>query len=243
MLLRTVLTVAIILTISVCSISAQITAIRVGNLIDPETGTIAQDQIILTDQETISAVGPSSQINIPAGASIIDLSDAYVMPGLVDTHDHLALTYNNGRDGGSYYLTTVLDGTPIRAIQAFSNGFQKLASGFTVVRDLGNAGNFADTALRQAIEQGWARVSTSRHEPGSRRSDCAKGRPQRLALTPVYVCHGGQISHHVPGPNGAAGAEATWILPNPRRGLVGTRDHYSGRGVSGWRQLVGTGDA
>jgi imidazolonepropionase-like amidohydrolase len=49
----------------------------------------------------------------------------------------------------------VLDGTPIRAIQAFSTGFQKLASGFTVVRDLGNAGNYADTALRIAIEQGW----------------------------------------------------------------------------------------
>lgn len=48
-----------------------------------------------------------------------------------------------------------MDSSPIRAIQAFSNGFQKLASGFTVVRDLGNAGNYADTALRHAIEQGW----------------------------------------------------------------------------------------
>ena len=155
MLLRTVLTIALVLFLGVYPAFSQITAIRVGNLIDPETGTIAQDQIILTDQETIIAVGPSSQVSIPEGALIIDLTDRYVMPGLVDTHDHLALTYNNGRDGGSYYLTTVLDGTPIRAIQAFSNGFQKLASGFTVVRDLGNAGNYADTALRQAIEQGW----------------------------------------------------------------------------------------
>ena len=111
------------------------------------------NQIILTDQETITAVG--TDLAIPAGATVIDLSSLYVLPGLVDAHDHLALTYHNGKDGGSYYLTTVLDSTAIRAIQAFSNGFQKLASGFTIVRDLGNAGNYADTALRVAIEEGW----------------------------------------------------------------------------------------
>jgi imidazolonepropionase-like amidohydrolase len=54
-----------------------------------------------------------------------------------------------------YYLTYVLDSTPIRAIQAASNGIQMLASGFTIVRDMGNNGNYADTALRMAIEQGW----------------------------------------------------------------------------------------
>jgi imidazolonepropionase-like amidohydrolase len=43
----------------------------------------------------------------------------------------------------------------LRAIQAASNGIQMLASGFTIVRDMGNNGNYADTALRQAIEQGW----------------------------------------------------------------------------------------
>ena len=47
------------------------------------------------------------------------------------------------------------DSTALRAIQAASNGIQMLASGFTIVRDMGNNGNYADTALRQAIEQGW----------------------------------------------------------------------------------------
>ena len=79
----------------------------------------------------------------------------YVLPGLVDTHDHLAITYKKVPENDVYYMTIILDSTPIRAIQAFSNGFQKLASGFTVVRDLGNNGNYADTALRHAIEQGW----------------------------------------------------------------------------------------
>jgi imidazolonepropionase-like amidohydrolase len=48
-----------------------------------------------------------------------------------------------------------LESTPLRAIQAASNGIQMLNAGFTIVRDMGNAGNYADVALRRAIEQGW----------------------------------------------------------------------------------------
>ena len=48
-----------------------------------------------------------------------------------------------------------MDSTALRAIQAVSNGMQMLSAGFTVVRDLGNNGNYADTALRVGIEQGW----------------------------------------------------------------------------------------
>jgi imidazolonepropionase-like amidohydrolase len=78
-----------------------------------------------------------------------------VLPGLVDAHNHLALTYKEQPESNVYYLTYVLDSTPLRAIQAASNGIQMLASGFTIVRDMGNNGNYADTALRLAIEQGW----------------------------------------------------------------------------------------
>jgi imidazolonepropionase-like amidohydrolase len=54
-----------------------------------------------------------------------------------------------------YYYTYVTDPTPLRAIQAASSALQLLSSGFTVVCDVGNNGLYADTALRQAIEQGW----------------------------------------------------------------------------------------
>jgi imidazolonepropionase-like amidohydrolase len=74
---------------------------------------------------------------------------------LVDAHNHLALTYKEVPEHNVYYLTYVLDGTPLRAIQAVSNGIQMLNAGFTIVRDMGNAGNYADAALRKAIEQGW----------------------------------------------------------------------------------------
>jgi imidazolonepropionase-like amidohydrolase len=78
-----------------------------------------------------------------------------VLPGLVDAHNHLALTYKPEPESNVYYYTYVQESTALRAIQAASNGIQMLASGFTIVRDMGNNGNYADTALRQAIEQGW----------------------------------------------------------------------------------------
>ncbi len=132
---------------------AQVIAIRAGRLIDPEAGTVLTNQVILVENGRFTAVGPN--VTIPAGAQVIDLSQLTVVPGLVDAHNHLALTYKEEPESNVYYLTYVLDSTPLRAIQAASNGMQMLASGFTIVRDMGNNGNYADTALRQAIEQGW----------------------------------------------------------------------------------------
>ena len=134
-------------------VAAQVTAIRAGRLVDPDAGTAATNQVILVEHGKFTAVGPD--VAIPAGAEVIDLSDLTVLPGLVDAHNHLALTYKEVPEHNVYYLTYVLDGTPLRAIQAVSNGIQMLAAGFTIVRDMGNAGNYADAALRQAIEQGW----------------------------------------------------------------------------------------
>jgi imidazolonepropionase-like amidohydrolase len=131
----------------------EVTAIRAGRLIDPENGTVATNQTILVEGEKFKEVG--SNIDVPPGATVIDLSQMTVLPGLVDSHTHMALTYKEIPEHNVYYLTYVMEGTPLRAIQAASNGIQMLSSGFTVVRDVGNNGLYADCALRQAIEQGW----------------------------------------------------------------------------------------
>ena len=91
---------------------------------------------------------------IPADAKIIDLSKSTVLPGLFDAHTHLCMTLKKDRDGSSYYITTLLDSTPYRAIEGVANARDMLAAGFTTVRDVGNNGNYADTALREAIERG-----------------------------------------------------------------------------------------
>lgn len=129
------------------------TAVRAGRLIDPETGTAAANQIILVVGETIKEVGPN--VTIPAGAEVIDLSRYTVLPGLVDAHTHMAITYKEIPENNYYYLTYIMDSTAIRAVQMASNAMQLLNSGFTVVRDVGNNGLYADCALRQAVEQGW----------------------------------------------------------------------------------------
>ncbi len=130
-----------------------ITVITAGRLIDPETGTAAVNQVIVIEGEKIKAVGPN--LAIPAGATVIDLSKLTVLPGLVDAHTHMGLTYKEQPENNYYYLTYIMESSPLRAIQAASNAIQLLNSGFTVVRDVGNNAMYVDTALRQAIEQGW----------------------------------------------------------------------------------------
>jgi imidazolonepropionase-like amidohydrolase len=151
-LLKAVVAFALLM-LAVSPLGAQVTAIRAGRLVDPEAGAIATNQTILIENGRFSAIG--SNVTVPNGAEVIDLSQLTVLPGLVDAHNHLALTYKEDPERNIYYLTYVMDPTPLRAIQAASNGMQMLASGFTIVRDMGNNANYVDTALRQAIEQGW----------------------------------------------------------------------------------------
>jgi imidazolonepropionase-like amidohydrolase len=133
--------------------AGQVTAIRAGRLIDPETGTAATNQVILIENGRFTAIG--ANLAVPRDATVIDLSKLTVLPGLVDAHNHLGLTYKEVPERNIYYYTYITESSPLRAIQAASNGMQMLASGFTVVRDMGNNGNYVDTALRQAIEMGW----------------------------------------------------------------------------------------
>ena len=133
--------------------AAPVTVIKAGRLIDPETGRASANQVIIVEGEKIKAVGPA--LAIPAGAAVIDLSNLTVLPGLVDAHTHMAITYKEQPENNYYYLTYVMDSTALRAVQAASNAIQLLNAGFTVIRDVGNNGLYADSALRQAIEQGW----------------------------------------------------------------------------------------
>jgi imidazolonepropionase-like amidohydrolase len=137
---------------------AQVTAIRAGKLVDPETGTTTANQVILVEGTKIRAVGAGLQI--PPGATIIDLSNMTVLPGLVDAHTHVCLTMASVQPGtkGStdreLLISSLLDTTGYRAVLGVANAQSMLAAGFTTIRDVGNAANYADSDLRRAIENG-----------------------------------------------------------------------------------------
>src|SRR2546422_3813160 len=164
MRIRTLLFAALVVSMSVRPVRAQLNstsqsvAIKAGKLLDPETGKTTANQVILVEGNRIKEIG--ANVAIPAEAKIIDLSKATVLPGLFDAHSHLCMTVIPKRDHGNYYFTTLLDTTGYRAIEGVANGMAMLQSGFTTVRDIGNAGNYADTDLRHAVEAGWVQGPT-----------------------------------------------------------------------------------
>lgn len=131
---------------------AQVTAIRAGKIVDPATGNVAANQIILVEGTDIKAVG--ADVKIPAGATVIDLSKYTVLPGMMDAHTHLCMNVQHRRDAGRYYYTTLNDSNAKRAIQGVVNARSMLQYGFTTVRDVGNEGNYACVEVRRMINTG-----------------------------------------------------------------------------------------
>lgn len=132
--------------------TAQVTVIKAGRIVDPETGNVTTNQIVLVEGQDIKAVG--SNVAIPAGATVIDLSNSTLMPGMMDAHTHLCMNTQHKRDGGRYYFTTLLDSNAKRAIQGAVNARSMLEYGFTSVRDVGNEGNYACVEVRRMIASG-----------------------------------------------------------------------------------------
>jgi imidazolonepropionase-like amidohydrolase len=155
---HTHLRLALLLLVLGLAAHAQPVLIRAGRLVDPATGAATTGQSILVEGGVIRAVGPG--VAAPAGAQVVDLSDRTVLPGLMDAHTHLCLTMaTQGGKGLNELLqrllaSTVLETSARRALIGAMNARDMLESGFTTVRDVGNAGNYADTELRRAIEEG-----------------------------------------------------------------------------------------
>src|SRR5262249_33572692 len=115
----------------------QVVAIRAGQLFDARSGALLANQGIVIRGDRIAAVGPS--VEIAAGAAVIDLSNATVLPGMIDVHVHV----NTGGDNMSR-----------RTLRALANAQIDLAAGFTTVLDMDSRGSFYTVDLRDAINAG-----------------------------------------------------------------------------------------
>lgn len=125
---------------------SKIKAIRAGRLIDVVNGVVLNNQTILISNDTIIAVG--SSVTIPQGAELIDLSNATVLPGLIDCHTHIT-----GQPGDDYYADIFRKSPIDYAVTAHIYAKRTLEAGFTTCRDVG-APAFVDVALRNAINSG-----------------------------------------------------------------------------------------
>src|ERR1700704_2131604 len=115
----------------------QVIAIKAGRVFDSRSGNMINNQVILVRGDRIADVGEAVQI--PPGATIIDLSGATVMPGMVDTHVHV--------NTGGVNLAQ-------RALMALGNAQTDLKAGFTTVLDMDSRGTFYTVDLRDAINAG-----------------------------------------------------------------------------------------
>ncbi len=125
----------------------QAVAIRAGKLFDSKSGQLLTNQVVLIQGERISYVGSAAEAKIPAGAQVLDLSQATVLPGLIDGHVHVydSLT-PAGRVNTSAEAWTLL---------ALKEAQTDLRAGFTTVRDVGTHGEgYGDVAIRDAIASG-----------------------------------------------------------------------------------------
>jgi imidazolonepropionase-like amidohydrolase len=115
----------------------QVVAIRAGKLFDARSGALVGNQVIVIRGDRIADVG--AHVEIPTGAAVIDLSNATVLPGMIDTHVHV----NTGGDNMSR-----------RTLRALANLQIDLAAGFTTVLDMDSRGSFYTVDLRDAIAAG-----------------------------------------------------------------------------------------
>ena len=115
----------------------RVVAVRAGRMFDPRSGTNVSDQVVLIRGDRITEVGPAARVQIPAGAKVIDLSKATVLPGLIDGHVHLT------------------DGKGDQRQQAIHSATESLKAGYTTLVTQGShGGNYTDVELKKEIDSG-----------------------------------------------------------------------------------------
>ena len=157
--------------------------LKAGRLLDVRTGNYLAGQAVLIEEGKIKELGPVAQVqaHAPKDATVIDLREATLLPGLIDPHAHLLVAV---KPEGQPLLAAVAGMSATRrALLGARLAREDLEAGFTTARVVGHSGIDGDAALRDAINEGWV--------PGPRiLASCRKLTPpggQALALNPAVA--------------------------------------------------------
>jgi len=138
--------------------------VKAGRMLDPRTGNVLAPVAVLIEGDKIKEVGTPAQVHAFAGAKTINLGNATLLPGLIDSHTHLLLDvivppeaeirrHSNGEFAPGLLLA-VIESPSKRALMGAQLAREDLESGITTVRNLGHSGIDGDTQLRDAINAG-----------------------------------------------------------------------------------------
>ena len=131
------------------------TVIRAGVLIDGESNAPRRNQVIIIRGNQIVEVADAAAAHVPAGAAVIDLSQATVLPGMIDAHTHIFLQGEDPNEGG-YDVQLLKYPLAFRAARATVSARRALEQGFTTLRDVETEGaGYGDVGIKQAIEGGY----------------------------------------------------------------------------------------
>ena len=145
--------------------------LKAARLIDGTGKDAISNGVVVVTDDRITAVGAADRIQIPAGARVIDLGDATLLPGFIDAHTHVIGRVLGDPDND---LAVVKDYQAFEAILGVENANRTLLAGFTSIRNVG-ASNFDDFALRKAINEGWVvgpRMEAAGHAIGITGGHC-----------------------------------------------------------------------
>lgn len=137
------------------------TVIKAARMFDGTSTTLIPNAVVIVEGNRIVAAG--SGLAIPAGADVVDLGDATILPGFIDCHVHMTFELT-----GDWANQAVRESASDAAIKATVYARRTLEAGFTTVRDLGS-GEFVDVSLAKAIDAGTVpgpRMITAGHAIG-----------------------------------------------------------------------------
>jgi len=135
---------------------AQTTVIKAGHVFNSRTGKMLEKQIILIRDGKIQQMGPG--LPYSAADKLIDLSDAWIIPGLMDCHVHITVGFPYKKVAIEHMYTT--ESAALRALRGAYNARELLANGFTTIKEIGNDGNYASADVIKAIRKGWTQGPT-----------------------------------------------------------------------------------